>query len=171
MVERPIRKISYDKDAPRIFLDAPELLNPAPRNLLKVRIGGYKLGDNANIFASEGFIGCSGFIFKNKLSGVFGLLHATPVQSLYAEVLEELKPLIGGQMILVEGSTSVHNGRFIKSLEEKLNIEYADTIYIKTMNPRYWNEQFHIVFRPKSNEIVIARNAYNDLLVYKGFRV
>ena len=169
-MERLIRTIPYENDTDS-FPQIPEFKRAMPTKVVYVRERIYAVGDSSRSYASMGFTVCSGFVFKDKKGINFGLFHAVPMQDLYPNDFKNLKTLAGGQVILIEGSASIPSPRILSDLEQKLGIKHTGTIRVDTRRPQVGNMHFHVAFRPKTDEILVARNSHKDLLIYSGFKL
>ena len=168
-MERLIRVMPYDNNTPNKYPEVPEFMIPADKNVIYRRQGTYAIGNSDNRFASEGFSACSGLIFRGRQADTFGFFHVLPLQDLYDRDFEQLKPLTNGQVVLVEGSKSSSKSYILADLKRMLEIEHTGTISVDTIRTGVGNMHFHVAFRPKENEILVARNSHQDLLVYSAF--
>ncbi len=168
-MEKLIRAISYDNDNPNAYPEVPEFGRPLPADVVYVSQGRYRVGDAFQTYASEGFAACSGFLIRGEASTTFGLLHALPMQDLYPDDFEQLKSLSGGQVILIEGSSSSPKTWILRDLERRLGIQHVETLSLDTRRSCVGNMHFHLAFRPRTDEILLARNSHKDLLVFPGF--
>jgi hypothetical protein len=166
-MKEPLRTIPYDNDEPRAYLHVPEFIGGFPR--IYVRQGTFAITDSLRVIASEGFAACSGMIMRDEAQRVFGLLHSLPNQHLYEDDFEKLKVLAGGQLVLIEGSSSNPKTRILRDLSRKLGIEHVDTLSLNTRRPGIGNMHFHVALKPANNELLVARNSHKDLLTYKAF--
>lgn len=146
------------------------------RENLYANWGEYVIGDNSHDFISTGFRVCSGLILRDEMAEKFGLFHALSTQILDLKDIDDLKPFVGGKVILIEGTEAIHNPNMLDVFKIQFGIELIKTIPVDTnsVDPRFRRLQkpvkaFHIAFNPVADEIVITRNFRKGQLTYPGF--
>ena len=131
-------------------------------------------------FASQGFTTCSALILHSSLTERFGLFHVYPGQEVDDEhqssQVVSLRRLAGASGILIEGSASTPKKRILADLHRWYAVDVVRTITVDTIpaNPIDNLDKFtpfHVVFRPASNEILVARISHRDILRYKAFQI
>ena len=152
------------------YANVPEFSVPLPDGMVLVKDSKYAIG-NPKAFVSKGFTNCSPFIFRSAEGSTFGLFHATPLPfiDLKDADYEALRPLEGGQVIEVKGTDSTPKFYILQSLKNKLGIEHAGTISLETRREGIAGRHFHIAFRPQSDELLVARDAQQDVITFPGF--
>ena len=156
----------------------PELQIPIKGNIRHVPIGSCIDGFFLTRFVSYEFKHCSALILKtNTFITHFGFFHIYPGQMIEEDSLqtESLKRLKGAKGILVEGSESTPKGYLLRDLKKRFGIEVArppipiNTNRIGTDPAEKTPYPYHVVFRPASNEILVARLSHNDIVSLTGF--
>lgn len=149
----------------------------ARRENLYANWGDYVIGDKTQNLISTGFRSCSGFVLKDDMAEKFGLFHAKRSQILDPKDIESLRSFAGGEIILIEGSETVHNPTVLRTLRYQLGMRLTKTISVDTssVDLRFRRlekpvKAFHIAFNPIADEIVITRNFRKGQLIYPGFK-
>ena len=143
------------------------------RENLYANWGDYVIGDKTQNFISTGFRVCSGLILRDETEEKFGLFHARPTQILDLKDVDLLKPFVDGEVILIEGTETVHNPTILDMLKIQVGMEHIKTIFVDTNTTRRLQRPiraFHISFNPMSDQISITRNNHNGQLTYSGFK-
>ena len=151
----------------------PELREILPGNTLFVPEGSCVLSNRSAHFVSKGFSTCSAIIMKSTWANLQGLFHVYPGEDLSPEN-EHLHELRESQAILVAGSASTPKKRILETLKSTYAIRIVSVRSVDTLRPgkgtRLEQEYpFHVVYRPDTNEIVVARISHGDVLTLGGF--
>lgn len=164
-----IRTEPYEYIYPEDYPNVPELTRPTPPETIWVPWGEFRSGAMNNTFASEGFRTCTGFIFVNASSTHFGLLHALPNAELHLGITRILAEFAKGKVLPIEGSACTPNQRLKLAFRDELGIKVLDPINFEVglLAPNF-SAPFQLVVRPDLREILIARNGFKDLQVYRG---
>jgi hypothetical protein len=163
-----IRTEPYDYVYAEEYPNVPELAQPTPANTIWVPWGEFRSGTSTYSLASEGFWDCTGFIFANKAKKLFGLMHAFPKRRLSWEKSQEMLGFRNGIALPVEGAVCTPNNRLQEDLQTMLGIKVLDPLQIDSVADYFEAKPFQLVFRPGQKEILVARNARKDLLVFRG---
>jgi hypothetical protein len=142
--------------------------------IFRVHVGEYVFNDNSRPYVSGGFYCCSAYLMKAKDQDIFGLFHAAPFQSLKKKEIKDFKVFSGGQLILIEGTANLPKHSINETLRNKVDLIPSRVISIQTVKflsecNDFTNEAFSVVYRPKSDTIILARESHHDLQVYPGF--
>jgi hypothetical protein len=153
----------------------PEFNIPKPNWVLSVSEGQCRDADRAVTFVSEGFESCSGLVLHNPLSKKCGLFHIFPGQDIYGQVTS-LRCLADSMGILIDGSESTPKKRILADLKTLFAIQVARVITVDTNRPlpgveteTIYSNPFHIIYRPMTNEILVARISHQDVLTFPAF--
>ena len=172
-MREPLQTIPYNYAKHNDYPNVPEFVFPRFRKLRWAKPGELTWGDNSCVFASQNFATCSAFLIRSRNGLSFGLLHASPTQHLaensFGQTLEDFRVFEGGQVLLVEGSTSAQKPWLLDEFSNELGLSHAGTIPVDTMSPDRTTALFHIAFRPQTNHILVVRDALKDLQIYSGF--
>jgi hypothetical protein len=147
----------------------PEFSRIPPENVLTVDVGTIAIGSIHNSFRSEGFDLCSGIAIKDPFEETFGFFHVFPGQGLLDDDIETLLPLADGHLCLIQGSKSTEKRRMLRDLFTILGIEHTHTIPIDTRAMNGTSLNFHAVYRPAENQVLVARISHKDILTFPAF--
>ena len=154
----------YTASVPELGMDPPTNTHIVPEGEL---VGASSEFNYLSMF----FYMCTGLAIRGENKNYFGFFHVYDRAYIPKEAARYLALLAGGTFVAIERlEDRVSKKSVYHQLAATYGITQVDTIDVHTCADDGNRYAFHTIFRPKRNEIVVARISHADVKTFEAFR-